>query len=137
MPNPILDALDEVQGVKGPDVLAILDEVQQQTSSRDTRSGFAKTFDAVFTPPEAVTRAANRIAERVDAPSRDRSPLRARIEGFVAGAAQGVGSLLTPGDAVLTALGMGPAARAVQGVRGGARAVRGVQQAANLATAVR
>lgn len=136
----------------GPDALSILDDVQGRGAvggdrvapggltapmtgeHADTRSVGSRAFDAAFTPPEAVTRTAATLADQIDAPTLDRSPLRARLEGFAAGAVEGAASLLTPGDAVLTALGFGPLSQAVRGVRGGARAVHALQQGANVAT---
>src|SRR5688572_20373036 len=107
--DPYLDALNAAQSSAktggGDPVLGALDAVQQGAMPKDTRSPFAKTFDALFTAPEAVTRGAANLANRIDAPSADRSPLRARVEGFAAGALEGAASLLTPGDVTLTALG--------------------------------
>jgi hypothetical protein len=135
--DPLLDLLDDVQRdpKQGDPLLSMLDDVQGV--SADKRSIGSRAFDAVFTPPEAVTAAFKAGADRIDSPSLDRSPMRARLEGFAAGAWEGVGSLITPGDVVLTATGFGPLARAVRGVRGGARAVDTLQRGVNLATAGR
>ena len=127
----------------GGDILSVLDQVQSEQSkpaaaeSTDRRSLFARGFDAVFTPPEVVTRAAGNIADRVDSPSLDRGPLAARARGFAAGAVEGVSNLLTPGDVALTALGYGPLSRFVRAIRGGAEVAEAVQRAANVATAAR
>src|SRR5688572_20194154 len=138
MPDPLLAELDRVQASRGragggtPDpLLSLLDAVQ---SSADTRSMGARAFDAVFTPPAAVTAAFGRRADAIDAPTPHRGRLRAQVEGFAAGALEGVGSLLPPGDVTLTALGLGPLARVVRGARGGAQAVSALQQGANVAT---
>src|SRR5206468_4284975 len=100
--DPILDALDQVQGRSAPppqdtspsmgwaivngervpvenggkddhDIMSALDQVQQP----DKRSLFSKAYDAVFTPPEIVTQTAADVANAIDAPSLDRSPMRA------------------------------------------------------------
>ena len=133
--DPWLDALDSVQRKPAPDPwLAALDDVQEPTDSRST---FAKAYDVAFTPPEAVTRGAASIANRIDTPSLERSPMAARVQGFLAGAVEGAANLLTPGDAVLTAIGLGPLARTIRGVRGGSQLVQGAQRAASAATVAR
>lgn len=123
---------------EGPSILGVLDAVQQKSQQQpDNRSPFARAYDVLFTPPEAVTRGAAAAADVIDAPSLERGPLRARLEGFGAGALEGAASLLTPGDVALTALGYGPLAQLVRSVRGGARAASAVQRGANVATGVR
>src|SRR5688572_21246358 len=107
MPDPLLAELDRVQAARGvagggDPLLSLLDEVQSQPET-DDRSIFSRAYDAVFTPPEVVTRSASSLADKIDSPSLNRSPLRARLEGFAAGAVEGIGSLLTPGDVALTA----------------------------------
>jgi hypothetical protein len=62
-----------------------------------------------------VTRWASRIADTIDAPSTERSRLRAQLEGFMAGAVQGVGNLMTPGDVALLAT--GPLGRTVRSAK--------------------
>lgn len=127
-------------------ILSVLDEVQGQ----DGRSLFARAFDAVFTPPQLVTDAAAWLAKRIDDPALREQPQTVLKEGiplqvpanpmpraFIAGATEGVGSLLTPGDVALTALGYGPVARVVRGVRGGTQAASALQRGANVATAGR
>src|SRR5689334_22140683 len=115
--DPFLNALDAVQ--RGDPFLAALDAVQKPTQPVDNRSTFAKAYDATFTAPESVTRNAAVLADAIDRPSVERSPLRAQLEGFAAGAVQGAANLLTPGDIALTATGFGPLARVLKGVRGG------------------
>lgn len=161
--DPWLDALDAVQEAPPADPwLSALDDVQAEQPA-DTRSVFARAYDAAFTPPEAVTRTAAQVANAIDVADRDGvapaggmleqvaqipgavadvarnliTEPTATIRGGLAGAVEGAASLLTPGDAALTALGFGPLARIVRGVRGGAQVAEGAQQAANLATVAR
>lgn len=129
--DPILDALDEVQSVgarstqAGDPILAALDEVQAGAPAPDTRSSFARGYDALFTPPAVVTRMATDLANYIDTSARpapnnswrdiaEAVPDVARnlmlhpvatIRGGVAGTVEGVGSLVTPGDLGLLALG--------------------------------
>ncbi len=133
--DPWLSALDQVQEAKGDPWLAALDAVK--APAPDTRSVVSRAFDTVFTPPRAVTHAATAAADAIDAPSLTRSPFRASVEGFAAGAVEGAASLLTPGDVALTATGFGPLARVIRGVRGGQQAVATAQRLANAATVVR
>lgn len=130
--------------------LSALDAVQQP----DNRSMFSKAYDAAFTPPEAVTRTAKSIADTIDprhtqpsmadvdaaedAPSVFGIPLTpASARAYYAGAVEGVGNLLTPGDAILTALNLKVAKPLLQGVRGGAHAAETINRLAGGGTAVR
>lgn len=141
--DPFLAALQQVRatapatstGVDDP-FLAALSKVRGERPA-DKRSGFSRAYDAVFTPPETVTRAATAAANAVDDPVEGRSRIAAMVRGFGAGALQGAANLLTPGDVALTALHLGPLARLARGVKGGVSAVRGALAATDVATVAR
>ncbi len=164
MPQSVLDALDDVQGRHAPvppggDILGTLDAVQGRGGASsawfigpdgkridpdegaaplkaDTRSLFARGYDATFTAPEFVTRAADTVADAIDQPSLNRSHLRAQIQGFLAGSVQGAASLLTPGDVALAFLGSRWAKPLMSSARL-AQATQTLSRAASLGTAVR
>lgn len=137
--DPFLAALEQVRASAPPPAappdddpfLAALSEVRAE-SGGDSRSLFSRGYDALFTAPAAVTSAARRMADAIDAPSADRSRAASMARGFVGGAIQGAANLLTPGDAAL--LVAGPAGRLV---KGGAQVARGLNAAADVATMAR
>lgn len=86
---------------------------QEKTKSEPEKpkSVFKKAWDFATTPlTDVPSQFARRAAESIDQPSVSRSPTRARLEGFGAGAIEGVGNLISgetaPLSIALSALGL-------------------------------
>lgn len=104
------------------------EQILEEARKRE-QGTFGRAMEVARTPlTDAPSRAADFVANKIDEPSLDRSPLRAKLEGFAAGATQGVGDVLTqmtsPLDLALTALGLGGAKFAARGAQGLSRAAR-------------
>lgn len=114
--------------------------------AKDERSLFARAVDTVFSPIPAIQSRIESVARWMDSPGQGAggrepegdqagivsddpgSPYGAAHRGFIGGALEGIGRLLTPGDAILTAAGL-------RGVRE-ARNIRPIADAVTKAGAV-
>lgn len=162
-PDPQVPQREDVNdGAGDTDVLAALDQVQGVVPA-DKRSGLARAFDAVFTPPEAITSGAERLANSIDTSQRTvtggfldaYSPSALRdvaagllhhpidtLRGAAAGTVEGIGQQLSPGNVALVASGpLGKAAgvapevmAAINRLVGVATAARGGERVADAET---
>lgn len=111
-------------------------------ASPDTRSTFARAVDVATTPllPQLAT-SISKAAEAIDEPTLDRGPWRARSEGFLRGAVEGAGQLVTqltsPLDLGLTLATGGSAAAAKRGLSGLRSAFRAAEVAGGAALTAR
>jgi hypothetical protein len=115
------------------DILKLAAE-KEATPHQSGQSTLGKVWEWANAPlTDAPSRVAKAAADKIDSPSLDRDPLTAKLEGFKAGAVQGLGdvasSLTSPLNAGLTLLGLGGEAAGARGLLGISRAARGAEAA--------
>jgi hypothetical protein len=114
------------------------DEILAEAKRRDSGSSSAGPSKSLWERAnepltDAPSKAAAKLADAIDQPSLERSPLKAKLQGFVAGATKGAGdvvsSLTSPLNLGLTALGLGGEAAGAKGLLGVSKAARAAEAA--------